>query len=132
MDSELYFSIDSEKKVFGSESIPKFPESPIPTVCMCVILLSTHWLDSLPDSTHNCNLKNHMASSSFICSTRLRVASLAEGVAVPLMQCPDYQYNWYSFCQPKEDDRLSQPHLVLIQQNTGAQTQNPKIPSQPP
>ena len=26
--------------------------------------------------------------------------------------------SWYSFCRPQKDDRLSQPHLVLIQQPT--------------
>ena len=33
--------------------------------------------------------------------------------AVPL------QLHWYSFCQPRKDDRLSQLHLVLIQWKTG-------------
>ena len=27
--------------------------------------------------------------------------------------------HWYSFCQPQKDDRLSEPHLVLIQRTTG-------------
>ena len=39
---------------------------------------------------------------------------------------------WYSFCRPRKDDRLRQPHLVLIQRSTGASTQDPKILSQPP
>ena len=35
---------------------------------------------------------------------------------------------WYSFHQPQKNDRLSQPHLVLIQQSAGAQIQDPKLP----
>ena len=27
--------------------------------------------------------------------------------------------SWHSFCRPRKDDRLSQPHLVLIQQPSG-------------
>ena len=33
---------------------------------------------------------------------------------------------------PRKDDGLSQPHLVLIQQQTGLKLRNPGIPSQPP
>ena len=39
--------------------------------------------------------------------------------AMPLMQCPYLPVHWCSFHQPQKDDRLSQPHLVLIQQPTG-------------
>ena len=40
--------------------------------------------------------------------------------------------SWYSFCWPRKDDRLSQPHLVLIQQPSGIWTQDPRILSPPP
>ena len=40
--------------------------------------------------------------------------------------------SWHSFCQPRKDDRQSQPHLVLIQQPRGILTQDPRIPSPPP
>ena len=33
--------------------------------------------------------------------------------------CAPILVHWYSFCQPQKDDRLSQPHLVLIQQLMG-------------
>ena len=40
--------------------------------------------------------------------------------------------SWYSFCQPQKDDRLSQPHLILIQKPSGIWTQDLRIPSPPP
>ena len=39
--------------------------------------------------------------------------------------------NWHSFRRPRKDDRLSQPHLELIQQPTGTQTQDPRTSSPP-
>ena len=36
--------------------------------------------------------------------------------------------SWHSFCRPRKDDRQSQPHLVLIQQQNGIWTQDPRIP----
>ena len=39
---------------------------------------------------------------------------------------------WHSFCRPRKDDGLSQPHLVLIQQLSGIWTQDPRTPSPPP
>ena len=41
------------------------------------------------------------------------------GGAVTLMQCPWLSTQWYSFCQPWKDDRLSEPDLVLIQCSPG-------------
>ena len=40
--------------------------------------------------------------------------------------------SWYSFCWPRKDDRLNQPHLVVIQQPSRIWTQDPRIPSPPP
>ena len=37
--------------------------------------------------------------------------------------------SWYSFFWPQKYDRLSQPHLVLIQQPSRIWTQEPRIPS---
>ena len=39
--------------------------------------------------------------------------------------------HWYSFRRPRKDDRLSQPPGVNLVEN-GVQTQDPRIPSQPP
>ena len=36
----------------------------------CVTLLSTHRLDTWPDSTHYCNLKNHMATILVLCEAK--------------------------------------------------------------
>ena len=52
--------------------------------------------------------------------------------AVLSITSTQYSVQWYSFRRPRKDDRLNQPHLVLIQYLTGAQTQGPKILSQPP
>ena len=39
--------------------------------------------------------------------------------------CAPLPVQWYSFCWPQEDDRLSQPHLVLIQQSTWLKLRTP-------
>ena len=55
--------------------------------------------------------------------------------------CPLILVHWYSFCWPQEDDRLSQPHLVLNQWPTGikfrtrrllgdGQTEPPGVPAE--
>ena len=40
--------------------------------------------------------------------------------------------SWCSFCQPRKDDRLSQPHLVLIQRSSRILTRDPRIQSPRP
>ena len=73
--------------------------------------------------------KSCCSSSSSLCNTRLQVASLAESTAMLLMQWPYYQCTGPHFTNL---GRLSQPHLVLFQQPTETQTQDPKFSYHPP
>ena len=71
----------------------------------------------------------HSSIGTILCAERWCCLSLLGNWAQSWM---GRHWRWYSFCQPQKDDRLSQPHLVLIQQPSGIWTQDQRIPSPPP
>ena len=49
---------------------------------------------------------------------------IAGSAAVPLVQCPLFPVDWYSFCRPRKDDKLSQPTWCEFNGWTCTQTQD--------